>query len=234
MKKMFQIAVLCYAVFLHQAHAEFVEIDWKVEGDASASLDTSTSIEWLRLSETKGMSISEVKAEMSLGEQSAFYGWRLPTEHEVESMMENIFDELIVEGDSSFLWNSNQTDVYAGFSKVFDWVYAYKKTGYPAKYDYRSYGLYKTDSAEVNMSGVRYTNLPKTGQSQKRVYTTRLYEDYDNGSYSEDYKSSSYGVFLVSDGGYTMRSLSDVSAPALAMLPLIGLFGLMRRKQKSS
>jgi hypothetical protein len=185
MKNTIQLAILCYAIFFSQAHAEFIEIDWKLEGDSAATLDTSTNIEWLTLLETDGMSLSEVRAELSLGDEGRFEGWRLPTEHEVETMMENMYGDLILEGDSTRTWNSNQAIIYTSFANVFNWTYAYVKTGYPAKYDYRSYGLYLKDSGESLMSGVRYKNYPKVSQSHIRVYTTSLYEDYDNGTYNE-------------------------------------------------
>ncbi len=235
MKNTIQLVILCYAIFFSQAHAEFIEIDWKLEGDSAATLDTSTNIEWLTLLETDGMSLSEVRAELSLGDEGRFDGWRLPTEHEVETMMGNMYGDLISEGNSNFTWGSKQTKIYTDFVNVFNWNYAYVKTGYPAKYDYRSYGLYSTDSGETLISGVRYTNLPKQGQSHRRVYTTYLYEDHSSDAYNEDYKNGSYGVFLVSDGGFTIGSLalnsvSDVSVPFASALSFIGLFGFRRRQ----
>jgi hypothetical protein len=229
-KNVFQLAILCYAIFFSTAQAEFIEVDWKLQGDSAVTFDSLSGLEWMSLKETDFLSINDVKAE--LDGDGRFTGWRLPTEHEVESMMENVFQELIVEGDSSFKWDSNQTQIYTAFHSLFDWNYAYVKTGYPAKYDYRSYGLYETESGEVLMSGVRYTNLPKTSQTHKRVYATYLYEDYSSSvtAYDTDFKGTSYGVFLVSDGGFTMRTLSDVSSPITAMLPILGLFGLRRRK----
>ena len=69
----------------------------------------------------------------------------------------------------------------------------------------------------------------------RAVYTTYLYEDHANDSYTEDFSNTSYGVFLVSDGGFTINSpalnaVSNVSVPFVSSLSLIGLLGLRRRK----
>ncbi|MAE20573.1 hypothetical protein CMK12_16885 [Candidatus Poribacteria bacterium] len=230
-----KLAFLCFAIFASQAHAEFTDIDWKVAGDSAATYDSTSNLEWLKLTQTDNMSIADVQAELALGSDGQFYGWRLPTENEVETMMTNMFGSLISEGNSNRTWGSNQSSIYSAFANAFHWNYAYAKTGYPAQYDYRSYGLYSTESGETLMSGVRYTNYPKTGQNHKRVYTTYLYEDHASDSYTEDFSNTSYGVFLVSDGGFTINSpalnaVSNVSVPFVSSLSLIGLLGLRRRK----
>jgi hypothetical protein len=71
------------------AQAALVESDWQNTGDTLATLDTDTGIEWLDLTQTVNMSISQAKLSTEAG--SAFEGWRLPTLVEVTQMMVNAF-----------------------------------------------------------------------------------------------------------------------------------------------
>jgi len=234
-KKLLPCTFVLSGLMAGQAHAEFVKMDWKTEGDSLAVIDTDTNLEWMSLTQTDGMSIAEVQAELALGADGKFEGWRLPTGAEVEAMMQNMYGSRIVEGNSNAHWNSKQTGIYSPFASAFGWTYTYKKTSYPAKYEYRSYALYTDESGEIMMSGVRYLNAPKPTQSQYRVYDTWLYEDHASDSYTEDFTSGYYGVFLVSDGGFTIdspdkNSTSDVPMPLIAAFPLLGLMALRRRK----
>tara|TARA_B100000949_G_C14182181_1_gene407953 strand:- start:30 stop:269 length:240 start_codon:yes stop_codon:yes gene_type:complete len=77
-----------------------------VAGDSAATYDSTSNLEWLKLTQTDNMSIADVQAELALGSDGQFYGWRLPTESEVETMMTNMFGSLISEGNSNRTWGN--------------------------------------------------------------------------------------------------------------------------------
>lgn len=65
------------------ASAELVDRDWHTPGDAKITLDTSTCLEWLDVTESAGYSVNSIIAAEQPGE--IFAGWRHATEAEVET-----------------------------------------------------------------------------------------------------------------------------------------------------
>ena len=82
-KRLLVIATLAAGLISTQASAAFVPTDWKLAGDGLATLDKQTGIEWLDLTQTKGMSIQSVLSQLDGG---SFSGWRLPTSSEIEQL----------------------------------------------------------------------------------------------------------------------------------------------------
>lgn len=201
------IAALLAAISLY-APTSFAALqysDWKTAGDQQALVDTETGIEWLRLPNTKGMSMYQAK--QLLGTQ--FNGWRLPTAAEVEQMMDNYYPYTINAGQTVYQWNLNVPVVQ-------QWVTLFGATSYfinSGAETAQSYGLYYANPhpsvLQVQMAGA-YHQHSWTAQNV-HSYRSNIYEDYSSVDYREMFTSSSVGVFLVSDGGVTYSSLQDPS-----------------------
>ena len=159
---------------------ETLLLDWKTEGDSQVVLDTSTGIEWLRITNTDGMSVAQAEALLN----TTFEGWRLPTRAEVITFMQSNFP-------TRNLTNTPQNILAVGSDAR---TYG-NKMGYTYNTE-RSYGLFKSDSSgnAIAMSGVRvgYYIYHITPQSS-----------------SNTYKHGTKGVFLVSDGGVTLSSKNN-------------------------
>jgi MYXO-CTERM domain-containing protein len=216
------------------AQAAFVESDWKNPGDALATLDTETGIEWLDLTQTDYMSINQAEGLTSVG--GTFEGWRLPTRTEVTQLMVNAFpsqgSQMEGSGGSGMIFDAvadDEADVFRGFFG----------TTYQSSFDFTR-GLLKNElwgEYSVLYSGVAdnpdndYVNISS------------------NNDFRNDYnfKSQAYGVYLVSDGGTTISSIDDpsmnannanapvdnVSSPALLGLMGLGLFGFAARRRNA-
>lgn len=205
------IAALLTAVALY-APASFAALqytDWKTAGDQQALVDTETGIEWLRLPNTKGMSMYQVK--QLLGTQ--FKGWRLPTGAEVEQMMDNYYTQPLNVGQTVFSRNMN-------IPLIQQWTTLFGTTSYflnSGAETAQAYGMYYEDpnpyNLQIRMAGA-YHQHSWTAQGQ-HSYVSTFYEDYTSVDYRETYVSTSMAVFLVSDGGVTYSSLQDPSINAM-------------------
>jgi hypothetical protein len=206
--------------------AELIETNWKNTGDALATLDTDTGIEWLDLTQTEGMSINQ--AERLTGAGNIFEGWRLPTRAEVTELMTHAFPS-----EASNLFG----DVRLSVTNIITDDEADRFLALLGQtHDFQSFdftlGLFKNDDGQsynVISSGVEDTNY--SNDVQIRLNNNRA-TDYN-------YLHQAYGVYLVSDGGTTLSSqldpsinannanapVADVSIPALLGLMSLGLFG---------
>lgn len=72
------------------AQAEFLVGDWQTAGDNLVIEDTATSLEWLNLSQTLGLSVNQVAAQLD----STYRGWRLPSRGEVNQLLNSFFPTL--------------------------------------------------------------------------------------------------------------------------------------------
>jgi hypothetical protein len=211
------------------AQADLVESDWQNSGDALATLDTETGIEWLDLTQTDGMSINQAENLLN----STFSGWRLPTRTEVTEMMVNAFpgQAAFVQGPGSFSGTTfdDEADSFRGL---------FGHTNTDSTFDY-TFGLFKNDDGQTR-------NVITSGVQDRRSDDAAWL--YSNYNLSDDYSYShiNFGVYLVSDGGTTLSSQLDpsmnsnnanyvaVSAPALLGLTSLGLFGFAARRRSST
>lgn len=120
------------------AQADFIETDWNNTGDALATLDTETGIEWLDLTQTKGMSIN--RAEGLTGAGGIYEGWRLPTRNEVTQMMVSAFPSEAFKVQGSGGWYSNSATVH---DEAIAFMALFGYSGRDGYYDY-SRGFLKT------------------------------------------------------------------------------------------
>jgi hypothetical protein len=191
------------------SHASFTETDWQNAGDARATLDTETGIEWLDLTETENQSVNLVISLLD----SDYLGWRLPTQAEVSALYSNAFNSVATPT------NPNQNETPTSSIETNEWR---SKFGGMPGYGYdQSAGFFKGDDQGIYLSGV--------GGRQPSVSYHLL-----SWGYSANTAEIAAGVFLVSDGGITLSSqldpslninnpnapVADVSVPAL-----LGLFG---------
>lgn len=80
-------------LFSATSMADVVNLDWQTEGDSALVYDDETEKTWLALTETAGMTLSEVKAEMNEG---SLQGWRFASRTEFLALLQNIFIEPVV------------------------------------------------------------------------------------------------------------------------------------------
>ncbi len=71
------------------AHSTLLESDWQTAGDGLVIWDTDTNLEWLNLTQSNGMSYSEVYSACSSG--GSFEGMRYATNSEVINLWTNYF-----------------------------------------------------------------------------------------------------------------------------------------------
>lgn len=161
------------------ANAAFISTDWKSVGDKSATLDTSTGLEWLDLTHTFGKSYADVASQLS----TTYVGWRLPTYAEIVKLTTNIFSPY---GKSPYVANFTSSTAVAQFKAMFG----------SSNYSAYQVGFFKDASGTVRVTGM--------SDSLKHMYG--LYHPY---SYSVNGVGTGHGVWLVSDGGTTLSSKED-------------------------
>jgi hypothetical protein len=215
------------------SHAAFVDTDWKVQGDALSTLDEDTGIEWLKLTQTIGMSINTVQSLLD----TSYAGWRLPTRAEVNQAMFSVtglaaVNNGINEYDQIGTTYENKARAFhAAFGSLVNIRTVTFSEGHYLNTDVSQGGT------EVLMTGAHYVNT-----SYQRG---RLFDDWDRGD-DLDYDFFRTGVFLVSDGGTTVSSrltpsininnsqspINNASTPAALGVLSISLMGFFCRKKQ--
>jgi hypothetical protein len=224
-------AVSTLALASMSASAQLISTDWKSTGDKLATLDESTGIEWLDLTQTDGMSIDTAESLLS----SRFEGWRLPTRSEVTQLMVNAFPSQAsyVQGAGAWNWSNRTTDNEADNFRLL-----FGTTQFTSSYD-NTRGMFKNDP------GVQSSVLYSGVNDRKNDDFITLYSNA-NVTNDTNYSNDSIGVYLVSDGGTTQSSLNDpslnannanapssVPLPATAALLGLGLLGFGARRKKN-
>lgn len=215
-------SVIFAALFSSTAHADFVNIDWKEAGDNRAVVDTETGIEWLKLTETLGQTISDVVAKTSAGEE--FDGWRIATQSEVAEMMVNM--EVMTAQDISegglygrsfrtnyenYIYPDRERDPNIQKWRSVFGTHEPSRLGYNTAYSSLSYGRYYNTAGGIVEAGYDYyyTN-PISSQDGKRYHRGQA----RNAVSANDTAAAHDGVFLVNDGGVTLSSIQDPSINA--------------------
>lgn len=188
--------ILAAGLVSAQANAALMQTDWKLAGDGLSSIDTESGIEWIDITLTRSYSINTILPELAAG--GKFYGWRLPTEAEVKSLVTNAFGNHVL--DIPTLMDGHLTDIGFTISDVQHFTRtigggAYGTVGY-------LYGgaYFKRDDGKQGVSGFIVHN--KTG-------TYGRYSNPSTATTSNIVPSSYHGVYLVSDGGLTLSSKNN-------------------------
>lgn len=206
MKIMKLVALALFAAASVQTQAAFVATDWKVSGDKLATLDTQTGLEWLDLTRTDNMSISQVRGLLD----TTFLGWRFPTAAEIDTMMRNFvgtvvnFDSVsngLVQFNSNHATqNPNVVAVRQEFLALFGLTHSYSAS---INFQHLSTGLYLDEFGSVRQAGVHYTGYD-TGRTN--VFFNNYLATHVT---TETGKHGYHGIWLVSDGGTTLSSVND-------------------------
>jgi hypothetical protein len=222
-------AVSSIALASISANAELISTDWKTSGDSLATLDESTGLEWLDLTQTINMSINQAEDLMN----STFAGWRLPTRSEVTQLMVNAFPSQakFVEGEGGrSIANATLDNETDNFRFLFGTTYA------TSTYEF-SYGLFENDVIDA-----RYSLLYSGAADKISDDSVSLFSNYGIGT-DNDHTHTYIGVYLVSGGGTTLSSINDpsinngsanVPLPATAALLGLGLLGFGARRKNNS
>lgn len=181
-KSMLMALSLVLPVLSYDANASFVHTDWKTAGDAQATLDSSTGLEWLKLNNTAGKSLATVRAEID----TLYEGWRLPTEVEVMQLFRNLLGNnyAYVEGEAATQRNFVMPTEMRAIARAF----LGDSGGGTA------YGWYMLQSIPNSIGG---SGLWINGHWYNWTYS--LTQGGRGGT----------GVFLVSDGGATLSSINN-------------------------
>jgi hypothetical protein len=221
------------------ATAGFVQIDWKEVGDNRASLHEETGIEWLKLNETRGMSINDVKNKVKEGGE--FEGWRLPAPVEVFRMFDDFY-HVGVKFDINYksrlthrfrVTRNGLVSRPAEFVDAFGSITVQLGSGTSLQV----LGFLDGDN-RVSMTGIRASD------GNDGAVDTMAYHSNNNLSFSQDSFNKAIGVYLVADGGATkttrenpsltsnnQNSSFNVPEPTVVVLFGMGFAGLMLRKK---
>jgi hypothetical protein len=206
------VGLLCSNI----ANAGFVYTDWKSNGDQKVVLHQDTGIEWLRLVNTRGQSIADVRSQLA----TVYLGWRLPSVAEVNALMIGVYNA----GNNIFA--SSQL-IYATSGVMFNGANMFiDLLGDGVKASAHHLGLVLRDDGSVGYSGAY------RGSTDSYSYSTGLSNSYTDTTRLGNYYN--FGVFLVSNGGTTLSSIQNplinASNPAAPVnnVPVGGLmFSLM-------
>ena len=171
--------------------------------NGSFTTDTASGLDWLDLSATKNLTISEALSSNS--------GWRLATNSEIEDLFQQIFPHFVASHSSGFA-QQNSYEYFEGqwagadlFKSLFGPV---QLAGGSYPYDY-TYGLYYDEGDILRMMGTGGYN----------VYGTEF--DYTIPDYVVQDGSAIYGTFLVSTTAVPVPAAAWLFGSALAGLSFI-------------
>lgn len=182
------------------ARAELLTQDVYASGDQKAVSDTVSGLDWLSLTETFGMSVASVKAQLGAG--GLFEGWRLPTAGESLVILAQIFEG--VPSTTTNIYGSEYNAMSATWKQVFGAIDGVNG-------NFMSFGLFFSRSGGYKIAGVDYYNGVTSGAT-----------GYSSSGVNETFSNPYYGVFLVRDTPVP----KDVPVP-VALWVTVLMFGLM-------
>jgi hypothetical protein len=188
LKKIALVSAL--AISSISAHAELISGDWKNTGDGLSVLDTVSGKEWIKLTETDGMSVAFVQSQLD----TTFAGWRLPSRFEVYTMLHNSIPEATgISYETTISRRPANNDLMLNHINIMGDTF----NGY-------SRGLFINDKqAEFGGTDVISSSF---------IWG---YGAYSNNSHGDvNYSNQSLGVYLINNGGVSLSSINNPSINA--------------------
>lgn len=196
-----KMGVLASALlFSLSSHAALVESDLYENGDGLATLDTNTGVEWMDLTQTKGMSANEVLAD------PRFSGWRFPTIQEYTTLIESYLPDVDHYDTLSYYpkkaWPNPNTEI-AQIKAMLSFFVGNERDA-----DYQGlYGMFVRSDGNIGLSGGLLTSRNQYGVHRD----AQFYGLNNSAGGGFDSKNGAYSMYLVSDGGHTIDSINDPS-----------------------
>lgn len=185
-KLLFPIAAGALSLCAFTASADIYTVDWEVDGDQRAILDTESDLAWLTLKETINLSFAEAGARMTEG--GVFDGWRFATAEEVHTLFYNVFPDRYDYGVATYPHVDLRT---IGFEEAaLDMWFANMESG--SGPGYASYaGYFMRDNGKYDSAGF------------SSVYSGTYDGHFQSPDYSRDMDgitpNNYYGLYLVTD-----------------------------------
>lgn len=220
MKKTLLLTALAAISFSSQA--ELLKGDWLVEGDNRSLYDTETGLTWLSITETRGLSVSEMRDELANNE--IYDGFRYATEDEVFALtIPHMNYNIAQDTGSSGLWTNIGNGATDWFRYMFD---SRNKYLHALNYDYIMYAYFENDESDTYLShlGVNCCEWARYVNTHTNLNDT--VKDSTSGHFIV--KSGAQGLFAAENPEY---AASVPLAPTAAILG-ISLLGLSRRRKK--
>lgn len=210
-KKIIAVLFLLSMVITTNANANLISVDLSKTGDSLLTYDTSTGLEWLDLTLTKGVSYNEVLSGFDGFTTSQ--GFRYATVNEVSGLFSNagVAQTSWVWG----YWNFNNPGYLANSSLVSLLGLTYPFDGLSTY----SFGLNESNT----LGGQGSHDYAMVGYNNHADYVASL----AIGTLNDSTNSPNVGSFLV-------RDVSTVPVPSAIWMFLtgfVGLLGLIRHKQ---
>jgi hypothetical protein len=204
-------AVSAIALASMSANAELISTDWKTTGDALATLDDETGLEWLDLTQTRGYSYNSISPHLN----GTYSGWRFPTTAEMQELFAHVFPTIDTASPGYKAYGENP-EYYQTFLSAFG-----------ATYRTNSYGYYRQDgSNEVTFSGVNSSFVHGTDAAKSSLGTSNVRVGL--------YLVSNGGTTLssINDPSINIGS-ANVPLPATAALLGLSLLGFAARRKNN-
>ncbi|WP_281561620.1 PEP-CTERM sorting domain-containing protein [Thalassomonas sp. RHCl1] len=203
LKKTITTGFLLAGLSVFSVQASFIESDWKEAGDNLTTLDTSTGLEWLDLSQTNARSYNWVEQYLP----TTFETWRFATWQEVEALI----DTALPSATDDYYRGSADVDTVEAeaFIDLFGATY----------FGYKSKGFYKK-SGYLYMAGATKGNP-----------TSTAFKMSPGSSYLPQNSVTGIGHFLVRDGNSQIE-VSEPMTLGLLGLGIIGFVFRSRQRQR--
>lgn len=211
-----KIGILASALFLSfSSHAALMEGDLYENGDGLTTIDTNTGIEWMDLTQTKGMSANEVLAD------PRFSGWRFPSAEEYTALIQSYLPDIDHDNRLTYYnqkaWPNKNVEI-AQIKEMLSFFIGNERDA-----DYLGlYGMYISGNGKVALSGGLLTSRNQYGVHRNAQFYGLNY----GGGGDFDYKNGAYSMYLVKGG--------DVNAPLVGTIGALSLaaFGFRFRQRK--
>lgn len=197
-------------------HAELIEGDWQTAGDGLMVRDTATHLEWLKLTETAGLSYLAVSSQLGAG--GAYEGLRYATNAEVAGLFGDYFGIDLVMGWYGEIPAYLDPGVRLASEALGDGVSGGTDDVSGPNANYRLVGL----TGDLMLNGLPFALGAVTRWSDTDYY--RIKDPLSSG----DFYAGDFDWI----GSYLVRT-AETPVPAAAWLLLSGvmaLFGMIRRK----